>query len=91
MYLKFFLYVFFNNHICLTNLKNINFFFIQPKNDFNLQRPTMAVKLNGSVALVTGGGRGLGLAFTQVLVENGASVSIHNIFNSMANHTPRGN
>lgn len=39
----------------------------------------MTVKLSGSVAVVTGGGRGLGLAFVQVLVENGASVSLLDI------------
>lgn len=33
-------------------------------------------ELNGSVALVTGGGQGLGFAFAEVLVKNGAYVSI---------------
>jgi len=32
-------------------------------------------ELNGSVALVTGGGQGLGLAFVESLVENGAYVN----------------
>lgn len=33
-------------------------------------------ELDGSVALVTGGGQGLGLAFVEVLTKNGAYVSI---------------
>lgn len=32
--------------------------------------------LNGTVALITGGGQGLGFAFSEVLVENGVCVSI---------------
>lgn len=38
--------------------------------------------LNGTVALITGGGQGLGFAFSEVLVENGACVSIHFVLNS---------
>jgi hypothetical protein len=33
-------------------------------------------ELDESVALVTGGGQGLGFAFVEVLVKNGAYVSI---------------
>lgn len=35
--------------------------------------------MNGSVALISGAGRGLGLAFAEVLAENGAYVSIPKI------------
>lgn len=34
-------------------------------------------ELDGTVALVTGSGQGLGLAFVEALVENGARVCIH--------------
>lgn len=36
-------------------------------------------EMKGSVALVTGAGQGIGLAFVEVLVKNGALVSTHRI------------
>lgn len=40
------------------------------------EEPPIPTDLDGRVALVTGGGQGLGLTFVEVLVKNGARVSI---------------
>lgn len=37
---------------------------------------TEKIELNGSVALVTGGGQGLGFGFSEILVKSGAYVSM---------------